>query len=107
PGIILFTRWAYRLVRRREGIGLGDAKLMLLLAVWLGLLHTVLAFVLGVVFGAVLALAMLFVPESRQDDETWITTKLPFGACLCLGGIVSALYGAPIIDAYARAAFFI
>ena len=107
PGIILFTRWAYRLVRRREGIGLGDAKLMLLLAVWLGLLHTVLAFVLGVVFGAGLVLAMLFVPKSRQDSETWLTAKLPFGTCLCLGGIVSAVYGAPIIEAYARAAFFV
>jgi leader peptidase (prepilin peptidase)/N-methyltransferase len=104
PSIILFTRWAYRLVRRREGIGLGDAKLMLLLAVWLGLLHTLLAFVLGVFFGFILALVVLFVPRTRREAKTWVMTKLPFGTCLCLGGTISALYGAPIIDAYARAA---
>lgn len=106
PGIILFTRWAYRQVRQREGIGLGDAKLMLLLAVWLGLLHTLLAFVLGVFCGFFLALAVLLLPKTRRGAETWVMTKLPFGTCLCLGGIVSALYGAPIIDAYARLASF-
>lgn len=107
PGIILFTRWAYRLARRREGIGLGDAKLMLLLAVWLGLLHTLLAFVLGVLFGFILALAMLLTPRLQRDAKAWAMTKLPFGACLCVGGIISALYGSVIIDAYARIANFI
>ena len=107
PGIILFTRWAYRLVRRREGIGLGDAKLMLLLAVWLGLLHTLLAFVLGVAFGFVLALTVLLVPRFRRGAQTWITTRLPFGTCLCMGGIISALYGAPLIAVYARVAYFV
>ncbi len=36
-GLILLIRWVYWLVRCREGIGLGDAKLMALLAAWLGL----------------------------------------------------------------------
>ena len=35
--LILLIRWLYWLLRRREGIGLGDAKLMALLAAWLGL----------------------------------------------------------------------
>jgi len=29
--LILLIRWAYWLIRRREGIGLGDAKLMAML----------------------------------------------------------------------------
>ena len=36
-GVILVTRWIYWLIRRREGVGLGDAKLMAMLAAWLGL----------------------------------------------------------------------
>ena len=38
---------AYWLIRRREGIGLGDAKLMALLAAWLGLPQALLAFAVG------------------------------------------------------------
>jgi len=54
--LILLIRWIYWLVRHREGIGLGDAKLMALLAAWLGLPGALLAFALGAVLGAGVAL---------------------------------------------------
>ena len=47
--LILLIRWLYWLIRHREGIGLGDAKLMALLAAWLGLPGALLAFALGVI----------------------------------------------------------
>ncbi len=107
PAIILFTRWAYRAVRKQEGMGLGDAKLMLLLAVWLGLSHTLLAFVLGVAFGTVFALLLLVFPVARREASTqWSLSKLPFGTFLCIGGLVSAFWGTPMINAYLRAAGF-
>ena len=102
PGIILLTRWAYRVARRREGIGLGDAKLMLLMAVWLGLAHTMLAFAIGVLLGAVVAAAMLFVSPARRGSESWALTRLPLGSCLCAGGVVSALWGNPLVAGYLR-----
>ncbi len=46
-GLILLIRWLYWLIRRREGIGLGDAKLMALLAAWLGLPGALLSFGIG------------------------------------------------------------
>jgi leader peptidase (prepilin peptidase)/N-methyltransferase len=100
PTIILLLRWTYRFLRGREGVGLGDAKLMLMLAAWLGLSHTLLAFVLGVTIGALVALVVLAVPRFRRNTDTWHLTKLPLGAFLCMGGIISALWGRPIIDAY-------
>lgn len=106
PALILFVRWAYKLVRHREGIGLGDAKLMLLLAVWLGLAHTMLAFVLGVVLGTLFAFVLLVIPAFRRDATSWLTSKLPLGTFLCVGGIVSALWGRPIIAWYLRASGF-
>ncbi len=107
PAIILFTRWAYRAVRKHEGMGLGDAKLMLLLAVWLGLSHTLLAFVLGVVLGTAFALALLAFPAARpRAGATWALARLPFGAFLCAGGLVSAFWGTPMIEAYLRTAGF-
>jgi leader peptidase (prepilin peptidase)/N-methyltransferase len=104
--LILLIRWVYWLVRRREGIGLGDAKLMALLAAWLGLPGALLAFGLGVVLGALVAVVLLIVPSARRDSETWALSKLPLGTFLCIGGIISSLWGWNILSAYYRWAGF-
>jgi leader peptidase (prepilin peptidase)/N-methyltransferase len=101
-GLILFIRWTYWLVRRHEGIGLGDAKLMAMLAAWLGLPGALLSFVIGVVLATIAALALLALPAARRGSDSWSTTKLPLGTFLCSGGIVSALWGRQIIAAYLR-----
>ncbi len=103
--LILVIRWIYWLVRRREGLGLGDAKLMALLAAWLGFPGALLAFGLGVVLGALLAL-MLLVPRHPLRQERWAVLKLPLGTFLCIGGIISAMWGQAIIAAYLRWAGF-
>ena len=104
--LILLIRWVYWLIRRREGIGLGDAKLMALLAAWLGLPGALLAFGLGVVLGALAALVTLAIPSARRGTDGWALQKLPLGTFLCIGGIVSALWGQPIIAAYRHWAGF-
>lgn len=105
-GILLLVRWAYWLVRRQEGIGLGDVKLMALLAAWLGLPGALLSLSVGVVLGAVAALALLAVPAARRRSSSWATAKLPLGTFLCVGGVISALWGERIIAAYLRWAGF-
>src|SRR6185312_11947333 len=80
-GLILVIRFIYRLARHQEGIGLGDAKLMALL-------------------GAVVATVLLAVLSRRKSDVAWGRTMLPLGTFLCIGGIVSALWGEPLIAAY-------
>jgi leader peptidase (prepilin peptidase)/N-methyltransferase len=104
--LILLIRWIYWLFRRREGIGLGDAKLMAMLAAWLGLPGALLAFGLGVVLGSIAALVLLLLPSTRKSTEGWEHIKLPLGTFLCVGGIVSSLWGEQIIPAYLRWAGF-
>jgi leader peptidase (prepilin peptidase)/N-methyltransferase len=101
-GIILLIRWTYWLIRRREGIGLGDAKLMAMLGAWLGLSGALLSFAIGVLLGAVFALVVLAVPAARRESDNWLLSKMPLGTFLCVGGIVSALWGQPMIAAYLR-----
>jgi leader peptidase (prepilin peptidase)/N-methyltransferase len=103
--IILLIRWTYWLLRRREGIGLGDAKLMALLAAWLGLPGALLAFGLGVILGAVVGLVVIIAGRQRGSAGLGLA-KLPLGTFLCIGGIVSALCGQQIISAYTRWAGF-
>ena len=105
-GIILLIRGIYWLIRRREGIGLGDAKLMALLAAWLGFSHALLALGLGVVLGALAALVLLALPSARKSGDRWSATKLPLGTFLCVGGIAASLWGNEIIAAYLRWAGF-
>ena len=105
-GLILLIRWTYWLIRRREGIGLGDAKLMAMLGAWLGLSGALLSFAIGVSLGAVFALITLALPTQHRESGTWLASKLPLGTFLCIGGIISALWGQPIITAYMRWAGF-
>ncbi len=101
-GLVLLIRWVYWLIRRREGMGLGDAKLMALLGAWLGLPQALLAFGLGVVLGALVALVLLLLPARESEGDGWAVRKLPLGTFLCIGGIVSSLWGQPILGAYLR-----
>jgi leader peptidase (prepilin peptidase) / N-methyltransferase len=100
--LILAIRWIYWLIRQREGLGLGDAKLMALLAAWLGFSGALLAFGIGVVIGALLALMILLVPRHPLRKERWGALKLPLGTFLCIGGVISTLWGQQIIAAYLR-----
>ncbi|HET6207830.1 MAG TPA: prepilin peptidase [Terracidiphilus sp.] len=99
--VVLLIRWIYWILRRREGIGLGDAKLMALLAAWLGFAGALLAFGIGVFLGAGMAIVVLMRPR-KQGDDGWGLVKLPLGTFLCIGGIVSSLWGPQIIAVYMR-----
>jgi leader peptidase (prepilin peptidase)/N-methyltransferase len=97
--------WAlYWLIRRKEGIGLGDAKLMAMLGAWLGFSGVLLSFGIGVVLGAVVAVMLLL--RGRSNDGSWAGGKLPLGTFLCIGGIISSLWGQQIVTAYLRWAGF-
>ncbi len=98
-GMILLIRWTYWLIRRREGMGLGDAKLMAMLGAWLGLSGALLAFGIGVLLGALVGVVLL-ARAGRGKLAEGAAAKLPFGTFLCVGGIVSALWGQPLINAY-------
>ena len=103
---MLLIRGLYWIIRRREGLGLGDAKLMAMLAAWLGLDGAMLAFSIGCVLGAITALVLLALPSSRKDEPNWALKKLPLGTFLCIGGIVSVFWGQQLIALYEHWAGF-
>jgi leader peptidase (prepilin peptidase)/N-methyltransferase len=103
---VLLVRWIYWLVRRREGLGLGDAKLMAMLAAWLGLDGAMLAFSIGCILGALTALLLIALPSSRKSESNWALQKLPFGTFLCLGAVVSVFWGSQLIALYTHWAGF-
>jgi leader peptidase (prepilin peptidase)/N-methyltransferase len=101
-GVLLAIRFAYRVIRDQEGIGFGDVKLMAMIGGWIGLKGALLSFVLAVVLGAVVSLALRGPASTHASSEKWHLRKVPFGTFLCIGGIVSGLWGKFIIAAYLR-----
>jgi leader peptidase (prepilin peptidase)/N-methyltransferase len=92
--LLLLIRWLYQLLRHREGLGLGDVKLLALIAAFLGFWPAMLALFLGVL--AATAYALLLLARGRANR----LTRLPLGSFLAAGGLLSALFGTRLIDIY-------
>jgi len=92
--VILVIRFVYLKLRGREGLGLGDAKLMAMLAAFLGFWPAMLAFFVGIVLCSGYAVTLI----ARRRATA--LTRLPLGTFLCLGGLFAALFGAPLIAWY-------
>jgi leader peptidase (prepilin peptidase)/N-methyltransferase len=98
--LILLIRAAYRLVRRREGMGLGDAKLLAMVAAWLGPWPSLLVLFLGVIATAVFGLFTLMIKKNARKHASPLA--LPFGSFLCAAAIYAIFQGAPAIHWYMR-----
>ncbi len=92
--VLLLIRWLYRTLRRREGMGLGDVKLLAMIAAFLGFWPAILALFLGVLLATGYAVSLL---ARRRGNAL---TRLPFGSFLGAGGLLSALVGPEIIAWY-------
>ncbi len=93
-GFAVFAALAllYRRLRGREGLGLGDAKLLGALGAWVswqGLPSVVL-------YGAVLGLAATLI-ASLAGRKLSATTRVPFGTFLALGGWLVWLLGPVLV----------
>ena len=83
--------WLYRVVRKRSGLGGGDAKLLGALGAWVAWwgLPTV------VLYAALSGLALVLAQAAR-GQRIALGRRLPFGPHLCLGGWLVWIYG-PLI----------
>ena len=82
------VRWAYRALRRREGLGLGDAKLMAAAGAWVAWPGLA-----SVVFLAALAALAVAVARGLPGGALDPAGKIPFGAYLAAATGLVYLYG--------------
>ncbi len=73
--------WAYRQIRGREGLGLGDAKLLAGLGAWVGWQGLA-----SVVFIAAASGLFMVLVARIAGRRLEMGDSLPFGPYLCLGG---------------------
>lgn len=93
-GFLLFVYGAYFLVRRKEGLGMGDVIMLLVIGAYLGWLPTLLTLVLASFAGALVG---LFLMTFRKRDLQY---ALPFGTFLAPAAVTALLWGERILTAY-------
>jgi len=86
-GLAVLAR-LYRAVRRREGLGGGDAKLFGALGAWVGWQGLPTVILYAAVSGLLWALA-----QHLRGEPLRLGRRLPFGPHLCLAGWLVWLYG--------------
>jgi leader peptidase (prepilin peptidase)/N-methyltransferase len=96
---LLLLRWIYSLIRRRQGLGLGDVKLAVAVAAWLGVRQMCVVFFLAVVTGAMTALIVLAV-RGREKTRAEGPLAVPFGTFLAFAAIYCAFLGEPTLRWY-------
>jgi len=102
-----YVAWAlYYLLKKRQGLGMGDIALIAMLGAFLGLKLIVLVIFLAPILATFFAAGVIFrgpagtgatVATSR---ESWLRRELPFGAFLGISGLVALFFGEKIWTFY-------
>lgn len=85
----------FKLLTGRDGMGLGDAKLLAAIFTWVHFQYFALVLIIACFSGITVALLQKAFDRSNNPDNL-----IPFGPHLALGGLIAFLYGAPIVDWY-------
>jgi leader peptidase (prepilin peptidase)/N-methyltransferase len=87
--------YVYEKVRKREGMGFGDIKMMLMIGAFLGMRGSLLTLIIGSVVGSVVG--YLYIRITHKEVSTY---ELPFGTFLSMGAIVVTLIGPTVFEWY-------
>lgn len=97
-GILFGVAWAYRALRKAEGMGGGDVKLMAMIGAFLGWRLVFPVLILASFCGAAYGLYLMLRGANAR-------TAVPFGSFLAPAAAFAYVYGARLWDAYVRLAF--
>jgi leader peptidase (prepilin peptidase) / N-methyltransferase len=86
----------YYYVLKREGLGLGDGKLLALIGVALGWKALPLVVFAGSIAGSLISIPVLLVTR-RRDGQSLRDVQVPFGPFLVLGALVHLFAGRAIL----------
>lgn len=93
-GFLLLVYGAYFLLRKKEGLGMGDVTMMLMIGAYLGWRQVFFTLILASFSGALVG--GIFVLYKKKD----LQYSLPFGTFLAPAAFFSLLWGEKIVRAY-------
>ena len=93
-GMLWAVAEGYFRLRGREGMGLGDVKMMAAVGVFLGLKRTLMTVLAGSLLGSVIGIVLIAVSKKDRNYE------LPFGTFLGAGALLVLFFGTPALQWY-------
>lgn len=93
-GLLWFVAEVYFRLRGREGMGLGDVKMMLMMGAFLGIKRTLLTIFMGSLLGSILGMIFMLARRKQSDYE------LPFGTFLGMAAVLVVFFGTPLVNWY-------
>jgi leader peptidase (prepilin peptidase)/N-methyltransferase len=93
-GLLWAVAEGYFRLRGREGMGLGDVKMMAAVGAFLGLKRTLLTVLVGSLLGSVIGIVVIAASRKGSDYE------LPFGTFLGAGALLVLFFGTPVLHWY-------
>jgi leader peptidase (prepilin peptidase)/N-methyltransferase len=93
-GFLLLVYGAYKLIRKKEGLGMGDVTMMLMVGAYLGAPRTLLVLILASFTGALFGIWLI---ARRGKDAQF---ALPFGTFIAPAAFVAMIWGAKIVEWY-------
>ena len=93
-GLLWIVGEGYFKLRGKEGMGLGDVKMMGMVGAFFGVRRTLLTVLFGSLLGSVIGIVIIAVTRKGRDYE------LPFGAFLGLGALLVIYFGTPLLNWY-------
>jgi leader peptidase (prepilin peptidase) / N-methyltransferase len=87
----------YYYVLKREGLGLGDGKLLALIGAVLGWRALPLVVFAGALLGSLISLPILIVKRRGTEGESLRHVQIPFGPFLALGALIYLFFGRAIL----------
>ncbi len=95
-GLLCLFGLAYEKLRKRQGLGMGDVKMMAMVGAFLGWPLAILTVMAGSIFGTLIGVFLMIFRHSN------LQTKLAFGVFLGIGAALSLFYGLSFLFWYLR-----
>ncbi len=95
-GSLMLIYLLYYFIKKEEGLGLGDVKMMLMVGVFLGIGKTFLTLIIASLLGSIAGLIIAIIMKKGMKYA------LPFGVFLSIGAFISLILGSEIISFYWR-----
>ena len=93
-GLLYFVAWVYLKVRKQQGMGMGDVKMIAMIGAFVGWKGALLTIFIGSFVGSVVGLTLMKVKSEKWDYA------LPFGTFLALAAVVVDWGGTELLAWY-------